>query len=91
MKDKMARLRAMRGKKTTGGAVMGGSVKSMVDAIETNTAASKPSTSRRMIQHGVMGVDAVSGKSLEKKYYSTAPTGNGFVPIGSGFRPLGSN
>jgi hypothetical protein len=92
MKDKMARLRAMRGgKRTTGGSIMGGNVKSMVDAIETKAPASKPSTSRKMIQHGVLGVDAVSGKSLEKRYYATAPTGNGFVPIGSGFRPLGSN
>ncbi len=88
MKDKMAALRAMRGKKTTtGGAIMGGKVQSMVEAIESK---SQPASGRRMIQHGALGIDAVSGKSLEKKYYSVAPTGNGFVPIGSGFRPIGS-
>lgn len=86
MKDKMAALRAMRGKKkSTGGAIMGGNVQSKVEAIEAK------SSGRRMIQHGALGIDAVSGKTLEKKYYAVAPTGNGFVPIGSGFRPIGSN
>jgi hypothetical protein len=84
MKDKMARLRAMRGAKVT----TGGKVQSMVDEIETKT---KSAPSRRMVQHGALGIDAVSGKTLEKRHYAVAPTGNGFVPIGSGFRPIGSN
>ena len=91
MKDKMARLRAMRG-------VKGGKVQSMVSAIENKSvvATSKPSMSRKVVQHGAYGIDAVSGNHLEKRYFAAAPnkkdvTGNGFAPIGSGFRPLGSN
>lgn len=89
MKDKMARLRAMRG-------VKGGKVQSMVSAIENKSvvATSKPSLSRKVVQHGAYGIDAVSGNHLEKRYFAAAPskvTGDGFQPIGSGFRPLGSN
>lgn len=96
MKDKMARLRAMRGssnKSTTGGAVTGGKVKAIVNAIENKSVSSKPSSNRKVYQHGAMGIDAVSGNFLEKRYFASAPpaTGNGFVPIGSGFRPIGSN
>lgn len=90
MKDKMARLRAMRG------GAKGGSVKSMVQAIETKTTSSNPPMNRRVVQHGAYGTDAVSGSFLEKRYFAAAPnkkeiSGNGFAPIGSGFRPIGSN
>lgn len=88
MKEKMARLRAMRG-------VKGGKVNSMVAAIENKvTTSSKPSMTRKVVQHGAYGIDAVSGNHLEKRYFAAAPnkvTGEGFQPIGTGFRPLGSN